>query len=453
MSNAYSAYSVRGRTLAVAAAGTVLVLAVFSAFVVTVGDSARSLGAGLSSETWALSGMSLGLAAALLTAGSLADDYGHRRVLTSSAGLLALASVGAALAPGIAVLIGARVLQGAAGGGLLSASLGSIGRAFEPGPSLSRATGIWGAAVGGGIALGPVAGAALSATFGWRSAFWAEALAAAAVLVGTMSIPESRPAAGHRLDLSGVSTLTAGMSLLVAAVVEVRRPQAGIAPLALLAAAVLFLAAFAVVERRRRRPMLETSLFAEPRFLASIFGALFTGLAVVGLMSFCPSLMQTALHLSALDSAGVLAAWSGTSAIVALASRSLPARVSSQTRLVVGLALAAGGELALSGLSGNPPWTRLVPGLLVAGIGSGIANAALGRITVESVPPERAGMGSGANNTARYLGGAAGVALTVSIASSGGSDGLIQGWNSAAMVSAGLCALGALIVAGCRPRS
>ena len=98
------------RTLRVAASGTLLVLAVFSAFVVTVGDSARSLGAGIGGQAWALSGMSLGLAAALLTAGVVADDLGYGRVLTWSAGILVVASVVGALAPSMPVLITARVL-------------------------------------------------------------------------------------------------------------------------------------------------------------------------------------------------------------------------------------------------------------------------------------------------------------------------------------------------------
>lgn len=94
-----------------------------------------------------------------------------------------------------------------------------------------------------------------------------------------------------------------------------------------------------------------------------------------------------------------------------------------------------------------------MPGLLVAGVGSGIANAALGSIAVESVPPDRAGMGSGANNTARYLGGAAGVALVVTLVSGAGRNGVVQGWNEAALVSGCLCALGALLVASCRSRA
>jgi sugar phosphate permease len=94
-----------------------------------------------------------------------------------------------------------------------------------------------------------------------------------------------------------------------------------------------------------------------------------------------------------------------------------------------------------------------VPSLLVAGVGSGIANAALGKLAIESVPPDRAGMGSGANNTARYLGGAAGVALVITIVSGAGPHGLIQGWNAAALVSGALCVLGALLVASCRSRA
>src|SRR5690348_354949 len=119
-----------GRTLWVAAAGTSLVLAVFSAVVVTIGDSARSLHAGTGGTAWALSGMSLGLAISLLTAGALADDVGHRCVLMWSAGLLMASSVVGALATSMPELVAARVVQGIGGGGVLAASLGSIGSAF-----------------------------------------------------------------------------------------------------------------------------------------------------------------------------------------------------------------------------------------------------------------------------------------------------------------------------------
>jgi MFS family permease len=440
-----------GRTLWVAAAGTSLVLAVFSAVVVTIGDSARSLHAGAGGTAWALSGMSLGLAISLLTAGALADDLGHRCVLMWSAGLLMASSVVGALATSMPELVAARVVQGIGGGGVLAASLGSIGVAFPGGPARARATAVWGAAVGAGVAAGPLATGALAAAVGWRSGYWLEALGAGAVMCGAAALGDRCETRRRSLDLRGIATLGAGMALLTAALVQARHDWTSTTTIELSAAAAVFLGAFAAFEVRHRRPMLDPGLFASHQFLASIAGALFTGLAVIGLMSYSPALMQRALHVSVLGSAAVLAVWSATSMVVALAARSLPSRLRTQTLLVIGLVLAAAGEAGLTGLGSGASWTRLVPGLIVTGVGSGIANAALGRIAVESVPRNRAGMGSGANNTARYLGGAAGVALVVSIGSGAGDGGLIAGWNSAALVSAALAALGAAIVASCRP--
>jgi MFS family permease len=242
------------------------------------------------------------------------------------------------------------------------------------------------------------------------------------------------------------------MALLTAALVEARHAWTGTAPLALFSAAALLLGGFAVIELRRRRPLVDPRLFGQPKFLASVTGAMSSGIAIVGLMSYAPGLMQRVLHLSALGSAGVLCAWSVTSMVVALAARKLPAALGARARVAIGLALCAAGEIALFGLGAGSTWTRLVPGLLIAGVGSGVANAGLGRLAVESVPPDRVGMGSGANNTARYLGGAAGVALVVSIVSSAGGHSVTRGWNTAVLVSAGLCAFGALIVASCRGR-
>ena len=438
------------RALSIAASGTALVMAVFAAFVVNVGDSVRTFHAGVSGEAWGLSGMGLGLAAALLTAGALADDLGHRHVLRCSAGLLAGASALGALAPSMEVLVAARVLQGVAGGGIVAAGLGLIGRTFPSGTARTRATAVWGAAVGAGVTVGPLLGAGLATAVGWRAGFWLEAAAAAAMTTAAATLTESRTTARARLDLAGITTLGAAMTFLTAGLVETRHGWSAGTTLALFAAAALMLAAFAAVELRSRRPMLDPHLLGQPQFLASISGALFTGLAVVGLMSYAPALMQQSLHISVIGSAAVLAIWSATSMIVALAAGSLPSRLEARTRLLIGLAVVAVGEVALTGLSAGAGWTRLVPGLVVTGLGTGVVNAALGRIAVESVPPGRVGMGSGANNTARYLGGAAGAALVVSIASVSGAHGLIDGWNTAAVISAGLCALGVATVASCR---
>ena len=441
------------RTLWVTASATLLVLAVFSAVVTTVGDSVRTLHGDVSSQTWTLSGMSLGLAATLLTVGALADDFGRRRVLVLSSALLVLTSALGAVAPSIDALIAARILQGVAGAGVLAAALGAIGHAFPTGHRRALATSVWGSAVGAGIAIGPLAGGALAASLGWRSSFWLEAVAAAALIPAAAGIEESRAGSRRSLDLSGAAALALAMAGLTAGLVEGRQSWSAPATIVPLVAGALFLAAFVAIELRKREPLLELGRFSNPLFVASLTGALFTGLAVIGLMSFTPLLLQRGLHVSVIGSAAVLAAWSGTSMSVALATRRLLGRRNAASVVVLGFAISAAAEFALAGLTVGSSWTRLLPGLVILGIGSGLVNASLGRLALESVPRERLGMGSGANNTARYLGGAAGVALVVALVTGGGgaASGLLAGWNTAVVVCGALCLLAALIAAACRP--
>jgi len=301
----------RDRTLPVAAAGTLLVLAVFSAVVTTVGDSLRSLHGDVSSQTWALSGMSLGLAAALLTVGALADAFGRRRVLVLASSLLALTSALGAVAPSMTALIAVRILQGVAGAGILAAALGAIGHAFPTGHRRTLATSVWGAAVGAGIAVGPLAAGALAASLGWRSSYWLEAIAAAMLVGAAAGLEESRAPSRRSLDLSGAAVLALAMAGVTAGLIEGRQSWSSAGTIVPLAAGAVFLAAFVAIELRKREPMLELGRFSNPKFLASLTGALFTGLAVIGLMSFTPLLLQRGLHVTVIGSAAVLAAWSG----------------------------------------------------------------------------------------------------------------------------------------------
>jgi len=441
-------------TLVVTASATLLALAVFSIAVVTVGETVRALDGGVGAQTWALSGMSLGLAVSLLAIGALADDLGRRRVLVLSAGGLAVTSALAAVAPTMAVFVLARVLQGVAGAGLIAASLGIIGDAFPSGAARTHATGVWGAAVGGGIAVGPLAGAVLGIWLGWRSGYWLQAVAAAALVPAAARLPESRASVSRSVDVLGVATLAISMAALITGLVEGRTSWASPATIVPLVLSLVGVTAFAAVELRSSAPMLDLRLLRAPAFLASLSGALFTGLAIVGLMSYSASFYQRGLHLTVVASAVVLLAWSATSMVVAFGARRLPSSISTAVRLALGLGLAAIGLAALTGLSTTSPALRLLPGLFIAGVGSGLANAALGRLAVESVSRERASMGSGANNTARYVGGAAGVAVVVAVSTAAGGHSLhpaalVQGWNIAALVCAALCALGAAIALAC----
>ncbi|WP_031513613.1 MFS transporter [Streptomyces sp. NRRL F-5123] len=439
-----------GVTLLTVGLGTLVTLMAFTAPTATLAVTARGLHSGPVAQTWMLTGTPVGLAALLLTMGSTADARGRRRTFAAGSVLLLLATVLAAAAPGTALFLTGRVLQGAASAAVLAAGLGLIAETHPAGHHRVRALGVWGSTVGAGIALGPLCAALLADAWDWRAIYWGLALLTVPVVVLTAAVPESRAARPRRLDLAGAVTLSAGIGALVAGFGESRGGWLRPAVLVLVAAAVAVLAAFAAIERRVAEPMLDPALWRSPVFLASGAGALTTGLAVVGLFSYLPTVVQGVLGTSAVATSLLLVVWSGLSAVSALLARRLAVHMGAATQAALGLVTSAAGQAGLYGLHTGGSYARLFPGLVVAGAGSGILNAALARLAVASVPADRSAMGSGANNTARYVGSALGVALTVSVvtAAHGSSPAaaLAAGADHAFLLSAAVCLAGAAAV-------
>jgi MFS family permease len=445
------------RALGVAALGTLLTLFAFTAPLATLNSTAASLGADLAGRIWILSSMSIGLGAALLSTGTIADDIGRRRSFVAGAAVLAVASVVGALAPNVLVFVLARLLQGVGGAAVIAASLGIIAHAYPPGPGRAAASGVWGAAVGAGIAVGPLISAGLDRFADWRDAYWLLAGAVFLVAVAARAlVTESRSERRRGLDVGGVVLLAVGTSALLAALVEGRLGWLRTEVVVLAVVALLALALFVLVEARVAAPMLELSLLGQPAFAAATGAAFATGAGVIGLMAYMSGFLGNALGISALGAAVLLFAWSGTSVVGALLARRIPARVSGRVQLAIGLLGVAAGQLALGGVGESSTWLRFVPGLLIAGVASGVLNAALGREAVASVPPGRGGMGSGANNTARYVGAAIGVTVVAVIAAgpiaTSPTAGLVAGWNLATVVTAAISVAGAAWVLACRPR-
>ncbi|UFR04269.1 MFS transporter [Streptomyces sp. Go40/10] len=436
-------------TLALTSAATAVALMTYTAPMVTLPDTARSLHTPLSAQAWLLNGAPLGLAALLLVAGSLADDHGRRRIFLAGTLGLGLTTALGALTTSTWQFTLARIAQGAASAALLASALGLIVHAF-PGPrGRLHATGVWGAFVSGGIAVGPLLAGALP---NWRVGY--VVLGAAALVVaalGTRALAESRAPRGGRPDALGALTFGLALVALVAALTLGRDGWLR-APVGLLfAAAVVLVAGFVAVERRTGTPMIDLGLLRHPRFLASSAGGLFTGLAVIGLFSFLPALLQQVLGLSALATAWLFLLWSGLSFAVALQVKHLAGRIAPRTQLAAGFALHTVAVVTMLGALGSGSWPRLLPGLILGGLGSGLLNGALPLLAVESVPPGRAAMGSGAQQTFRYVGSCAGVALTIAVATSAGS--LTRGADIALLVSAGLAAAGAVSVLALRERA
>jgi MFS family permease len=444
----------QARTLGIAVLGTAIALIGYTTPLATLTSTAAGLGAGPEGQAWILSSMSIGLAIALLPAGAIGDDHGRRQMFVAGALVLAVGSVVAALSPDTTTLVIARVVQGLGAAALVACALSLIGYAFPPGPARLRATGIWGAAVGGGIAVGPVLAAALDAAVGWRGPHWLLAGLALGLAAAARGLLVESVGARHRpVDLPGVALLGLALTAVLAGLVEGRlgwdRP---VVP-ALLAAGVVLGALFAVVELRRREPMVDLRLFRRPDFTAATLAGLTNGAGVIAIMSFLPTLVQRGLGHGALYAALTLLAWSATSVLTALLARRLPTRFSARAQLATGLVGVAVGQVLLAGIGAQDGAARLLPGLLVAGAASGLLNAALGRQAVASVPAELAGVGSGANNTARYLGAALGITLVAVLAARTDPAAMLAGWTTAALVTAGISALGAVAVLSMsRPR-
>ncbi|MEW2515981.1 MFS transporter [Streptomyces sp. NPDC046870] len=441
-----AASSARG-TLVATLLATFVALMNYTAPLLTAPSLSTIFHTPLSAQAWLLNGTPLGLAALLLVAGGLADDFGRRRVFLIGTVGLAVTTALSALANSTLLFTLTRVAQGAASAAVLAASLGLIAHAFPAGPARLRATGAWGAAVSGGIALGPLLAAALNG-LGWRPLYLV--LGVSSLVAGCYAsrvLSESR--AAHRAcpDLPGAAALGLAFTALLTALTLGRNGWLAVPVLLLLVATLVLLAAFALIERRTAAPLVDLGLLRHAPFRSSVLGALLTGLAVIGFFSYLPVVAERALHLSVFQTAWILVLWAGTAAVVAYQAKRLNARFAVRHQMAGGFVLHAAGILSMLGASSE---ARLLPGVFVAGLGSGLLNAALPRLSVESVPPQRAAMGSGANNTARYIGSSAGVALMLALVSSAGT--IAHGADRAIVVMAVATLLGAALVLTLRGR-
>ncbi len=441
------------RTLLVAPAATLLVLVSFVTPLATAGRTAADLGSRPTTVPWLLSSMALGLAVALLPSGALADDVGRRRVFTTGLLVVAVGAAVCAAASGSGAFVAGRLLAGLGGGAVLACSLGLLGHAFPPGPARAHATGVWGASVGAGIATGGLLTVAVDQGDSWRHAYVVLAVLTAAVaLVGRALLLESTSGTHRGPDLLGTALLGSGLALLLSGLVQAGRGRLTLEVVLLLGGGLVLLGLFGVAQARVASPLLDPALLRRRPFLAATVGAFANGAGATALAAFTPTLVQRGLGRSLLVASLVVLLFAGTSVVAALLVRRLPLHVTGRALLVGGLLGVAAGQLAQTGLTTSSSVLRLLPGCLVAGVAFGVLNAALGREAVASVPPDRTAMGSGANNTARYVGSALGITVVSVVATrTPGAAGLVDGWDTAALLTAGVSVLGAVVVLLLRP--
>src|ERR671922_1119160 len=226
------------------------------------------LGASFTDLQWVIDAYALSLAALVLSAGSLADRLGRRRVFAAGLAIFSVASGMAALAPDPTFLNVSRAIQGVGGAAMFAVSLALIAQEFSAGRERGAAMGAYGATIGVAVAVGPPVGGAPTDALGWESVFYLNVpIGIAAIAVTYAKLRETRDPNATRVDWPGVATFSAALFTLVLALVRGNDEGWGSTLIvSLLASAGVLMAAFLVIERRVKEPMLPLELFKRPAF-------------------------------------------------------------------------------------------------------------------------------------------------------------------------------------------
>ena len=361
---------------------------------------------------WVIDAYALTLAAFILAFGSLADRFGRKRVFLAGVGVFTLASLLCGAADSAPALIAARALQGFGGAAMFATGLALIGQEFT-GPERARAIAAWGATLGIAVASGPLVGGGLTAALGWRSIFLVNApigILTAGVAASWM-VNVTDPGA-KRLDWAGLATFSGSLFLLILALLRGNdEGWASTLIVSLLIGSGLLMAAFVLAERRCPRPMFDLSLFRKPAFAGVSVATFAIGAGMFAMFPYLTFYLQDNLGYSPLAGGLCLLPATILCFIVPLVTRSAAGKLPPRIVLSAGLAITALGLAVMHGLTANSTWTALIPGLLLVGIGVGLANPAIATVALGVAPPQRTGMASGISNTFRIAGLAAGVAV------------------------------------------
>jgi EmrB/QacA subfamily drug resistance transporter len=403
--------------LAAVCLGTFMLLVDVTIVNVALPDMAVDLHTSFSSLQWVIDSYAVALAALLMGLGSLADLRGRRRVYLAGLAMFAAASLASGLAASPGLLIAARAVQGVGGAAMFATTIALLNASYQ-GRDRGTAFGVWGAVAGGSAAVGPVLGGLLTETLSWRWIFFVNLpVSAAAIALTLAAFGADRRQATGRFDLAGVLAFTAGAAATTFGLV--RASSVGWAAdqtIGLIAAGLAAFVVFVLIERRARQPLLQVSLLRRPAFAAIMIAALLLNAAAFAYLAYSSLWLQTVLGLSPVQAGLAGAAPLSLSAFVVSAAigRFLHA---SNPRWIIGggMALVGAGALPQAGLGAGSVWTHLVPGLIVAGIGVGLATPTLVSSAMSAVPVRSGGMAAGAVNTMRQLGYAFGIAVLGSV--------------------------------------
>lgn len=340
----------------------------------------------LAGQQWVVDGYMVALAALLLACGALGDRIGHRRVVLAGLAVFGLASLGCGFAPTIELLVAARAVQGVGAALLLPGTLAVITDLYDDSAARARAVGLWAGAGALALPSGPLLGGALVSAFGWRAVF----------LINLPLVAIGLPLAWRLVPLSHAEHPTARSRLRIGSDFVGANLTAGLMNLVGLGT-VLVLTLY--LQEHLGHKAFRGGLELLPLFLP---------LAVLGPIS-----------------------------------GRITARYGPRLPMTIGLAVGAAGSLSLLAVHDDSGYAAVVPAELGLGLGMGLLTAAVVNAAVASLPPDRAGLASGVNNTSRQAAGAIGIAVYGAVAAQ--PAGMAAGLHTLAWLGSALWVLGLAI--------
>ncbi|SDN84893.1 MFS transporter [Lentzea jiangxiensis] len=380
------------------------------------------LGASLNDVIWVVSAYLLAFAVPLLLTGRLGDRYGPKRLYGVGLVLFILASLACGLSTSVEALIASRVLQGLGAAAMTPQTMAFITHLFPP-DKRGAALGTWGSVAGFATVSGPLLGGVLVTHLGWEWIFFVNLpIGVLAVVLLVLWVPDLKPRRAPKFDVLGVVLCCLGLGLLVFGVQNGEHYGWGrvAGPLTIaeiIAAGVLFLAAFVLwqASARNPEPLMPLRIFRNRNFSLGNVANIAIGISVTGVFVPLALFLQTVPKLSPLMTGLVTAPASLMSGVVAHFAGRLSNRADAKYLPITGFALMALGTGAMTFLLGDGPQWVLLPSMVALGIGMGLVFSPLTNISTRTLDRSLLGAGAGVYNTSRQFGNVLGSATTAAV--------------------------------------
>jgi EmrB/QacA subfamily drug resistance transporter len=411
----------------------------------------RDLETDLSQLQWIVTGYALSFAALMLIGGKLADAYGRRLLFVAGILVFTLASLWCGLATSGDMLIVARVVQGVGAALMNPATLSIIAATFPP-RERGTAIGIWAGVSALALAIGPLVGGLLTQHLSWHWIFFVNVpVGVLGIAASYLLIRESKDETHESLDLPGLATSAVGLFALTYGLIEANHYGWGsVRIVGSFVVAAAALAAFTAMERRRRAPMLDLTLFRSGTYVGANVAMLLVALAMFGVFFFVSLYMQNVLGYSAVQTGAAFLPMTVVIILCAPVAGKLSDRHGSRWLMATGMVLLGVQLLYLSQLGRDATFWNLLPAFFVGGLGMGLTMTPTAAAATRAVPVDKSGVGAAVLNAMRQVGGSLGIALMGAIVAQAAAgrapiDGFMAGFERALLTAAAIAFAGAVV--------